>query len=178
MNPKDYTGKEWDDLLRLMNASQIKKSMRGALRAEARKARKIAQNKLAGTGLQVKGDSSDWKKGIRTRIYPSNKGTGFMVTVKAIAANRKSGVEKSMHTNRFGVKKPILMWAEEGTKKRKTKTQTKWGLRKRKGHSTGRMKDYGFMEAATPEMYRSVENGLVPEVEKSVMKVARKCGFV
>lgn len=179
MNPEEYTGKEWQELLRRMNGAQIKKSLRGAIRAEAGKARKIAQGKLLSSGLQVKGDTSDWKKGIRTRIYPDSKGAGFMVTVKARAAGRATGTgEKSMHKNRFGFKKPILMWAEEGTKDRKTKTQTKWGFRKRKGHSTGRMDAYHFMEDATPEMFQSVEAGLLPEVEKAVAKVAGKCGFV
>jgi hypothetical protein len=179
MNPEEYTGKEWENLLRQMNGKQIKKSLRGALRAESRKAQKIAQSKLQTSGLRVQGDTADWKKGIRTRIYPDNKGMGFMITVKARAASRKTGNgEKSMHKNRFGFKKPILMWAEEGTKSRKTKTQTKWGFRKRKGHSTGRMGAYGFMEAATPEMFQSVEAGLAPEVDKAVTKVAKKCGFV
>ncbi len=179
MSPEEYTGKEWDDLLRQMNGTQIKKSMRGAIRAEARKAQKIAQGKLLSSGLQVRGSTSDWKKGIRTRIYPDNKGAGFMVTVKARAASRKTGKgEKSMHENRFGFRKPILMWAEEGTKNRSTKSQTKWFVRKKKGHSTGRMRAYGFMEAATPGMFRSVEAGLLPEVEKAVWKVAKKCGFV
>jgi len=179
MKPEEYTGREWDELLREMNGAQIKKSLRGAIRAEARKAQKIAQGKLSTSGLQVKGNTSDWKKGIRVRIYPDNKGAGFMVTVKARAASRKTGMgEKSMHENRFGFKKPILMWAEEGTKGRKTKTQTKWGLRKRKGHSTGKMGAYHFMDDAAPEMFQSVEAGLTPEIERAVQKVARKCGFV
>lgn len=178
MTPEEYTGKEWDDLLRQMNGKQIKKSMRGAIRAEAAKARKIAQSKLMASGLQVHGDRGDWKKGIRARFYPDNKGMGFMITVKARAARNAGGGEKSMHKNRFGVKKPILMWAEDGTFIRKTKTQTKWGFRKRKGHSTGKMGAYEFMEKATPEMFQSVEDGLLPEVEKSVTKVAQKCGFV
>ena len=102
MKPEEYTGREWDELLREMNGTQIKKSLRGAIRAEARKSQKIAQGKLSTSGLQVKGNTSDWKKGIRVRIYPDNKGAGFMVTVKARAASRKTGMgEKSMHENRF-----------------------------------------------------------------------------
>ena len=179
MTPEQYTGQEWDELLRQMNGTQIKKSMRGAIRAEARKAQKIAQSRLASSGLQVKGNNADWKKGIRTRIYPDNKGMGFMVTVKARAASRKTGTgEKSMHVNRFGIKKPILMWAEEGTQSRKTKTQTKWFVRQRKGHKTGKMGAYGFLEDSAPEMFAAVEAGLTPEVSKAVEKVARKCGFV
>ena len=179
MKPEEYTGSEWQYLLKQMDGKKIQKSLRSAIRAEAKKAQKIAQDKLAATDLHVQGNTADWKKGIRTYIYNPNRATGFMVTVKARAASRKTGVgEKSMHENRFGFKKPILMWAEEGTKGRKTKTQTKWGLRKRKGHGTGKMGAYHFMDDAAPEMFQSVEAGLTPEIERAVQKVARKCGFV
>ena len=177
MRPEDYTGKEWQELLKQMNGRQLRKTLRRAYRAEAKKAVAIAQRQLASSGLQVKGSMADWKRGVRSHIY--SRGGGFMVTVKARAASRKTGKgEKSMHTNRYGVKKPILMWAEEGTKTRKTKTQTKWFVRKKKGHSTGRMGAYGFIEKATPEMFKSVEDGLTPEVGKAVQGVARKCGFI
>ena len=83
-----------------------------------------------------------------------------------------------MHTNRYGFKKPVLMWAEEGTRQRRTKTQTKWFTRSRKGHSTGSMPAYGFLAKAQPEMFSAVERGLAPEVEKAVDKIAKKCGFV
>lgn len=176
MDPKDYTGKEWDDLLRQMNGRQIRNSMRRALRAEARNALRIAQSHLAGSGLQVRGSSADWKKGVRSFVY--RQGTGFMITVKARSASRKTGKgEKSMHENRRGLRKPVLMWAEEGTKARRTKTRTKSFARQRKGHSTGRMRAYGFLEKAAPEMYRTVGENLTPEVGAAVGKVAGKCGF-
>ncbi len=178
MKPEDYSGSEWGKLLNQMDGKQIKKSLRSAVRAEARKAQKIAQRQLDASKLQVKGNLADWKKGIRTRIYPDNKGLGFLITVKARAASRNGNTEKSMHTNRFGIKKPVLMWAEEGTGARKTKTKTKWFVRQRKGHRTGRMKPYRFMESATPEMFKTVEDELTPEVEKAVTKVAKKCGFI
>ena len=179
MDPKDYTGKEWDDLLRGMNAKQIKSSLRRALRAEAKKAVAIAQRHLASSGLNVEGNTSDWKKGVRSFIYNPTRGTGFLVTVKARAASRKTGKgEKSMHENRYGFKKPILMWAEGGTQPRKTKSKTKWFVRQKRGHSTGRMKAYGFLEKATPEMFQTVEAGLVPEIDNAVKKVAAKCGFI
>ncbi len=179
MDPKEYTGKEWDDLLREMNAKQIKSSLRSAMRAEAKKAVAIAQRHLASSGLKVQGDTSDWKKGIRSFVYNPSRATGFLVTVKARAASRKTGKgEKSMHTNRFGNKKPVLMWAADGTQYRKTKSQTKWFVRSKKGHRTGRMRDYDFLDKSTPEMFQSVETGLTPEIGNAVTKVARKCGFI
>ena len=109
MKPEEYTGSEWQYLLKQMDGKEIKKSLRSAIRAEAKKAQKIAQDKLAATDLQVQGNTADWKKGIRTYIYNPNRATGFMVTVKARAASRKTGKgEKSMHQNRKGFKKPVF----------------------------------------------------------------------
>jgi hypothetical protein len=175
MDPKAYTGKEWTDLLKQMNARQIKNSMKGAIRREANNARKIAQYKLSTQPIDVQGSQSDWKKGIRARIYP--KGTGFLITVKSRAANKQGQGEKSMHKNRQGLKKPILMWAEDGTNPRKTKTKTKIFTRLRKGHKTGRMPTYEFLDKATPDMFMSVETNLSSSVEASVARQAKKAGF-
>ena len=173
MDPNQYTGKEWTDLLRQMTPRQIRNSVKRAYRALSKEAVKVAQQKLASSGLKSSG--GDLKKGIRAFVY--SRGGGFLVTVKARAANRQGKGEKSMHTTRRGFKKPILMWAEEGTAERHTKSKTKWFTRSRKGHSTGKMPAYGFLASAEPEMFSIVERGLTPEVEKAVEKVAKKCGF-
>ena len=197
MKPEEYTGSEWQYLLKQMDGKEIKKSLRSAIRAEAKKAQKIAQDKLDATDLQVQGNTADWKKGIRTYIYNPNRATGVMVTVKARAASRKTGKgEKSMHQNRKGFKKPVLMWAEEGTQPRKrggkrvkadnahntAKAQGRiggaWQYIRKGGIKTGRMKPYRFLERATPEMFQAVEAGLTPEVGRAVENVARKCGFI
>lgn len=176
MSPKDYTGKEWTELSKLLTPRQMRNSVKRAYRREANKACKIAVQKLRVSGLDVKGSSSDWEKGIRPYIY--SRGGGFMVTVKAKGANKQGRGEKGMHKNRAGIKKPILMWAEDGTTVRKTKSKTKIFVRKRRGHNTGQMPKYGFLERATPEMYRSVETGLFPEIETAVNKAAQKAGFL
>ena len=174
MDPSQYTGKEWTDLLREMSPRQIRNAVKRAYRAVSKEAVKIAQRSLAASGLQSHG--ADLKKGIRPYVY--SRGGGFLVTVKARAANRQGKGETGMHANRFGFKKPVLMWAEEGTKQRRTKTKTKWFTRSRKGHPTGSMPAYGFLAKAQPEMFSVVERGLTPEVEKAVDKIAKKCGFV
>lgn len=176
MNPKDYTGKEWTELLKSLTPRQIKNSVKRAYRKEADKACKIAVQKLRSSGLKVRGNSSDWEKGIRSHIY--SRGGGFMVTVKARGVNKQGRGEKGMHKNRTGLKKPVLMWAEEGTTVRKTKSKTKIFVRKRKGHDTGAMPKCGFLESVAPEMSRSVETGLFPEIEIAVNKVAQKAGIL
>ena len=175
----------------------MRNALKRSYRAEAKKALGIARRQLRASGLQVQGNQGDWDKGIRSHIY--SKGGGFMLTVKARRANSKGKGEKSMHQNRKGFKKPVLMWAEEGTQKRLSKSSNwryehsgSWKLwarhggatrpRKRKvrtgGLNRGRMRAYGFLEKATPEMFQTVEADLGVEVDTAVEKVAKKCGFI
>ena len=194
MNPKDYTGEEWTQLAKELTPRQMRNALKRSYRAEAKKALGIARRHLHASGMQVKGSQADWDKGIRSHIY--SKGGGFMLTVKARRANHSGKGEKSMHQNRKGFKKPVLMWAEEGTIARKrggkrvkadnahntAKAQGRiggaWQYIRKGGIKTGRMKPYRFLERATPEMFQAVEAGLTPEVGRAVENVARKCGFI
>ena len=74
--------------------------------ADSKEVLVIARGKLMQSGMA---HASRLKKDIRLRVYP--KGGGFMITVKQ---HGKQGY----HVNRFGLQKPVLMWAEEGTKVR------------------------------------------------------------
>ncbi len=193
MNPEEYTGKEWAELAKQLSVRQIRNGMKSAYRKEAKKAVEIGQRYLMTSGMVVRGNAGTWKKSVRSYIY--SKGGGFLVTVKGRAKTRKNGKELSMHENRrFGKvitrgpakgirnerRMPIAMWAEDGTNPRKHRGWKLKGLKlsKMKGSGTGRMKAYGFLEKATPEMFRSVEAGLTPQIEASVMKQAAKAGFV
>lgn len=60
----------------------------------------------------------------------------------------------------------------------RTKTRTRFFVRQRRGHSTGSMPAYHFLEDATPEMYRVAEQALMPEVRRAVEQAARKAGFM
>ena len=175
----------------------MRNALKRSYRAEAKKALGIARKALHESGLHVEGNKADWDKGIRSHIY--SKGGGFMLTVKARRANSKGKGEKSMHKNRKGFKKPVLMWAEEGTQKREAKSKgwhyehtgswklwarhgTSYKPRKRKvrhgGLNRGQMGAYGFLEKATPEMFQVVEADLGIEVGTAVENVAKKCGFI
>jgi hypothetical protein len=194
MQPNQYTGKEWNELAKELTPRQMRNALKRSYRAEAKKALGIARRYLGASGMQVQGNKSDWDKGIRSHIY--SKGGGFMITVKAHRANLKGQGEKSMHQNRKGFKKPVLMWAEEGTKPRQRggkKVRVKHGIYgthrsgktrywtetiRKDGISTGQMGAYGFLDRATPEMFQTVERDLGAEVGIAVEKVARKCGFI
>lgn len=178
MDPRAYTGAEWKELAQNFTSRQLRNTIKRAYRKQAKEAVEIAKRRLQTCGMNVEGDQSDFAKGIRSHIY--SRGGGFMVTVKARSSRSKKG-EKGMHTNRRGLKKPVLMWAEEGTNKRKV-GQTRFKIGKKRlsfgGKNRGSMPAYHFLDAATPEMFQKVETGLFPSVEEAVNKVAKKCGFV
>lgn len=199
MDPEKYYGKEWEELARQLDRRTLRNALRGAYRKEARKAADIAKASLKASGLKVKGNRSDWEKGIRPFFY--RNAAGFLITVKGRQAGRgRKGL--SMHANRRHGKMrrdgsindrmfPILQWAEEGTRRRysgrgKWRTTYSKGGRKAKprksryrvsGIYRGAMRPYRFMEKATPQMFRSVEAGLFPELEKAVRRQAEKAGF-
>lgn len=173
MDPKDYTGKEWSELARQLTPRQLRNSVKRAYRREAAKARAIAVQQLRSSGMSAEGDKKDLERSIRQRVY--SRGGGFMVTVKAKSSGDKT---QGMHRNRYGKLKPVLVFAEDGTVSRKTKTKTRIFTRIRKGHPTGSMPKFGILDKSTAGMFRSVETGLFPEVEAAVIKSARKSGII
>ena len=114
--------------------------------------------------------------------------------------NRRYG-KKDRRGRTIDRRLPVLMWAEEGTRMRYSgpggwhyeysragnaklaaRHGAKYKLRKTRvrhsGIPRGRMKAYGFLERAAPQMFRSVEAGLLPDVEKAVVRIARRCGLL
>jgi hypothetical protein len=187
-------GKDLATLAKELTPRQLRNALKRSYRAEAKKVLGIARRHLHASKLKVKGNKSDWDKGIRSHIY--SKGGGFLITVKAHRSTLKGEGEKSMHENRKGFKKPILMWAEEGTNYRQRggkKVRVKHGIYgthrsgktrywtetiRKNGIPTKRMPAYRFLDKATPEMNSTVETDLGKEVGVAVDKVAKKCGFI
>ena len=85
-----------------------RKALRGAMRREANRLKKSATANLRSSGLG-QGTRQRLDKGFIVRVFPARLGAGFLVKVKPY---RKKGY----HLNRQGKEKPVLMWAEEGTK--------------------------------------------------------------
>lgn len=166
---------EYDDtnLQHMFEALQPKqrlKALRGAFRREANKFRRKAIKNLRSS---IRSDR-DLERGVRTIVF--KRAAGFRVTVGTKKANRNGKGEQGMHLNRQGLKKPVLIWAEEGTESRYTKSKTRIFRRKRKGHSTGRMKRYGFMAKTRDEISGSITESLHNEVINSIKKEAKKYG--
>lgn len=194
MNPKDYTGKEWGALLQQMNPRQLRNAVKSAYRKIAKKNIEVAKGYLGASGLG--GDMVALGKTIRPWIY--SRGGGFLITVNARRGKANGKGEKGMYKTSRGAKKPILMWAEDGTEERQSggnvsyvyTGNVKWGsrhgnaykLRKKKvrsgGRKRGKMPAYKFLEKAEAEMTRVTEESLMPEVEAAVYNAAKKAGFI
>lgn len=147
-------------------------AVKGAFRKAASKVKKQAASNLRSSGLQVR---KGMEKGIRQVVY--KRTPGFRVTIGTKKANAKTGKgESGMHVNRRGLKKPILLWAEGGTKSRSTKSRRGKCGRGRKGHPTGSMPSSRFMEKTRAQMKGSVTDELHDAMEQSIIKTARKYG--
>lgn len=166
----NYDDENLQRLFAEMDAKHRLKALKGAFRREANQVRKTAINNLRGS---IRSDR-DLESGVRAVVY--KRTAGFRVTTGTKKASKAGGKEYGFHKNRQGLKKPILIWAEEGTEQRKTKTATKVFVRSRKGHSTGRMKRYGFMRQTRDDVGDTVTNNLHNELISSVEKVAKKYG--
>ena len=170
MEALNYDDANLQRLFAEMDAKQRLKALKGAFRKEANRVRKTALNNLRGS---IRTDK-DMEKGVRAIVFKQK--AGFRVTIGTKRATKAGGKEYGFHKNRQGLKKPILIWAEEGTEERRTKSKTRIFVRSRKGHPTGRMKRYGFMRQTRDEVADSVNDSLHNEIVTSVTKIAERYG--
>lgn len=164
-----------EDLQRLFAEMDIKKrlkALKGAFRRGANRVRKTALNNLRGS---IRTDK-DLERGVRAVVF--KRKAGFRVTIGTKKAG-KTGKEYGFHINRRGLKKPVLIWAEAGTKWRRTKSKQRFkanGKWRTAGTHRGFMKRYGFMQKTAADVRDSVTDNLHNEVINSVRKVAKKYG--
>ena len=162
----NYDDRNLQQLFTELTPKRRLQALRGGFRKEANRVRKTAVNNLRSS---IRSDR-DLEKGVRSLVF--KRKAGFRITVGTKRANKKGKGEAGFHTNRQGLKKPILIWAEDGTKARKTKgCGGKHGAR-----STGRMKRYGFMDRTLKAVRGSVTENIHDMVAENVQKVAKKYG--
>lgn len=194
----NYDDLMWENFLRELDQKELKKQLRRSFYGIGMKARAIAVRSLRATGIRPKGDSSDWEKGIRVISYPD----GIKITVQPGNIGNIKGTRRrltSMHVNRYGIKKPVLQWIEDGTKDRKSSSGWTWKhFESRIGHKKGRqylipahqrkVKVYSvkrgampakpFLQPAEPKMLKVVEQHIEAEITRALERAAKKCGFV
>lgn len=148
-------------------------ALRGGFRREANQVRKTAINNLR-SRIRF---NKDLEQGVRAVVY--KRSAGFRVTIGTKRTGKNGKGEAGFHTNRQGLKKPVLIWAEAGTQERQTKP--KQGTRRRAGrmrgqHRTGRMRRYGFMEQTLNSVRDTVTADIHNLVLDNVEKIAKKYG--
>lgn len=163
-----YDDRNLQRLFAAMEPKQRLRTMRGAFRREANRVRRIAINNLRES---IRTDK-DMERGVRAVVFKNKP--GFRVTVGTKTTKR--GKSYGFHRNRRGLEKPVLLWAEDGTQPRYTRTRSKVYTRSRKGHYTGRMRSYRFMARTRDEVKDSVTESLHNELRERIIKDAKKYG--
>lgn len=146
-----------------------------ALKAGFRKTANTVRKKAVGNLREAIHTDRDLEKGVRAIVFKQK--AGFRVTIGTKKAGKNGKGEAGMHTNRRGLKKPVLIWAEEGTKQRRTKGNGgKRAARLRAAHNTGSMPRYGFMAKTRNEVRETVTEDMHRLVTENVERVAKKYG--
>ncbi len=146
-------------------------ALKGGFRKAANKVRKKAVSNLR----EAIHTDKDLEKGVRAIVFKQK--AGFRVTIGTKKAGKNGKGEAGMHTNRRGLKKPVLIWAEEGTKSRTTKSSGgKRSARYRAAHSTGSMPRFGFMAKTRDEVRDTVTEDMHKMVTENVERIAKKYG--
>lgn len=158
---EQYDDSQLRKLFAEMTPSQRAKALRGAFRREAADVRKTA---LANFRSRVKHARQRPTKFVRATVF--KRGLGFSVTVRP-KRGRNAPLEE-LHA----------VWLEEGTTTRRTKTATKVWTRKRKSHSTGKVKPRKFMRDTRVQVKDRVTENLKTELRNSVIKTAKKYGCI
>ena len=169
----DYNDENLQRLFAELEPKRRLQAIKGGFRKEANQVRKTAINNLR-SSIQ---SNKDLEKGVRAILF--KRKAGFRVTVGTKRAGKNGKGEAGFHTNRQGLKKPVLIWAEEGTKERQTKPKKgtrRRAARLRASHRTGRMKRYGFMAQTLTSVRDTVTTNIHEMVAENVQKIAEKYG--
>lgn len=169
----DYDDKNLQRLFAELEPKRRLQAIKGGFRREANQVRKTAINNLR-SSIQ---SNKDLEKGVRAIVF--KRKAGFRVTIGTKRAGKNGKGEAGFHTNRQGLKKPVLIWAEEGTAERKTKPKQgtrRRAARLRASHRTGRMKRYGFMAQTLTGVRDTVTADIQKMVTENVEQVAKKYG--
>jgi len=169
----DYDDSNLQQLFADLEPKRRLQAIKGGFRKEANRVRKTAINNLRSSIRTNK----DLEKGVRAIVF--KRKAGFRVTVGTKKAGKNGKGEAGLHTNRQGLKKPVLIWAEDGTQERRTKPKQgtrRRAARLRASHRTGRMKRYGFMAQTLSSVRDTVTANIHEMVTENVQKVAKKYG--
>ena len=172
-----YDDSQLRQLFAQMDEKQRAKAMKGGFRSAANL---LKRSSISSLRSDLNSNRS-LEKGVRALVF--KRKLGFRVTVGTVMKRTKDrhgwvGV-KGFHNN-----KPVLIWAEDGTKERRLKGgrgahKTKRGFRKRylyNGAYRGRMRPYQFLVEGQRKVGPQINETLQAGFRASVEKVAKKYG--
>jgi len=171
---RPYDGKEFTDVLRVMDARQLKLTLKSAYRKEGRIVEQVAASATALSGPHAGSTLRHGAAvGASAKVFVYRQGGGFMVDARA------RGRRGAQYVNSAGATKPVLMWATEGTAVR---GRTNWdgkdsGHKRRRGAYRGRMPRYDIIDRAEAMSVSFVETDLQGEIEAATWRRAKKMGL-
>ena len=131
----EYNDSQLRELYAQMDEKQRSKAMKGAFRSTANLLKRSAISHLRGS---IK-SSREMEKGVRALVF--KRKLGFRVTVGTVLKKSKDKThyttKKGFYLNHQGLEKPVLIWAEDGTKERRLKgPEVRTGPRRDSGSAT------------------------------------------
>jgi len=176
-------GGRYDDsqlmkMLEMLSPQERKKAIKAAFRKMGMKVRDIARSNLR---LSMPGANKNVEKGIRVVVYRNKLGFRVTVGTKKSRVNYKGATGKALTEAKKKEREKIVpLWAEGGTENRVTATSgQRFGIRwksRGRGHRTGRMKPYLFMEKTKGEALEQTGDTAEKEIIEQIFKVAVKYG--
>ena len=177
MRDLEYDDKELQLLFRAMEPRERGKAMRGAFRRTAYAVKKIAERNLDATGLH---NAHKMHRHIRAIVF--KRMAGCRITIGTRKGNAKTGKgELGMHRNRYGIKKPVIIWAEAGTVERQVRyrgqkfvsMKSQWATA---GKSRGSMPALRFMDDTLAQTKDTQTATLQRTLRQTVTEEALKHG--
>ena len=177
-----YDDSQLQKLFAELDEKQRAKAMKGAFRSTANLLKRSAVQNLRSSMRS----SREMEKGVRALVF--KRKLGFRVTVGTVLKKSKDKThyttKKGFYTNHQGLEKPVLIWAEDGTKERRLKGsrgthKTKRGFRKRylfNGAYRGRMPAFQFLVKAKQQVGPQIDQEMQENFRKQVEKASKKYG--
>lgn len=153
--------KQWLELLDIFSKRDLRNVLRNTAAKTGREVRKIAESNLSTSALD---NASAMKRGVRLYTLQRKAGS-FQVTLHP---HGKRNVAYVSRRSKKGIPRPVLLFAEEGTKQRYT----------RAGKNRGAMPAYHHLEGVEQKGTQIVEEQYAPVLEQMIERKREKLGWI
>lgn len=180
---------QFEKLIDTMSEKHLRRAVIGTLKKESRRVANAAKRNLRASGMS---HASEISSGLRSGVMKGLRGYYVSVTpekwgrrkYRAAARALAKGKEfrrKGIHTNRANKEKPVLMWAESGTKRRQS--CGKGVFEADRGHMFGRRgmspgEGLGFLHKAENNELQESMDRIGQIFNSQVAKIASKYGML